>query len=127
MYPLMERERVAGGDYKRGPSPPSFWRKKNRRRKKSRQGKRQIKKPGPPLAQGLDPPLHILMPQSDWCEIHTQMRRSDWYEQHTTLHANIKLLKKKKKKKKRILTKNEMLMWLVFALFCCHKTKDRRH
>ena len=85
MYPLMERERAAGGDYKRGPRPPPLILEK--------------KKPGPPLAQGLDPPLHTLMPQSDWCEIHTQMRRSDWYEQHTTLHANIKLLKKKKKKK----------------------------
>ena len=90
-------------------------------------GRASDKKPGSPLAQGLDPPLHTLMRQSDRCEIHTQMRRSDWYEQHTTLHANIKLLKKKKEKKKRILTKNEMLMWLVFALFCCHKTKDRRH
>ena len=62
-------------------------------------GRASDKKPGSPLAQGLDPPLHTLMQQSDRCEIHTQMRRSDWYEQHTTLHANIKLLKKKKKKK----------------------------
>ena len=55
-------------------------------------GRASDKKPGSPLAQGLDPPLHTLMQQSDRCEIHTQMRRSDWYEQHTTLHANTKLL-----------------------------------
>ena len=97
MYPLMERERVAGGDYKRGPSPPPphFGEKKTAEGRKA--GRASDKKPGPPLAQGLDPPLHTLMRQSDWCEIHTQMRRSDWYEQHTTLHANIKLIKKKKK------------------------------
>ena len=111
MYPLMERERVAGGDYKRGPSPPPhFGEKKTAEGRKAGRASDKLKNQAPPLAQGLDPPLHIPMPQSDWCEIHTQMRRSDWYEQHTTLHANIKLLKKKKRKKKRILTKNEMLM-----------------
>ena len=40
-YPLMEGECVAGGDYRRGPGSHSFWGKKYRRRKKTRQGKRQ--------------------------------------------------------------------------------------
>ena len=44
-----------------GPAPPSpslFWVKKERIAERRKAGRASDKKPGPPLAQGLDPPLH---------------------------------------------------------------------
>ena len=48
MYPLMERERVVGGDYKRGPSPPPhFGEKKTAEGRKAGRASDKLKNQAP--------------------------------------------------------------------------------